>query len=333
MNVTRGLLARELGGCKRPLVPPVISAAPAPTWAEPEQLYFCMSPRPGAGTPSFAMSGEEGWVQLQTLDSDMKLVESASWEGHPNAVFDLTWTADGTHIVTASGDHELGLWHVCSPCIHGIGSLSGVHTGSIKRVVRLSDEPHLLASCGRDGRVVLWDLRTGEAAMKHQFRGRGCTCLAAGEQGWLAVGCDRGDLFLLEPRLSLEPVVGLQRSEGKARRGVCALAAMPHGLAATYADASLTVFSLTSCVATMSTPLDCDHDFMFYNFLACKPHSSVLLSPSRAGVQVVQGDRQAPLLSWSGLEERAYGVCWCAGDWAACLSERGKIGMLQITCV
>jgi hypothetical protein len=333
MSIAGRLLARELGRCNRLHMPPVVSAQSVLTWAEPEQLFFCMSPRPGEATPSFAMSGEEGWVQLLTLDDHMQVVESASWEGHANAVFDLTWTADGANIVTASGDQKLGLWHVCSPCIRGIGSLSGVHTGSIKRVIRMTDEPHLLASCGRDGRVVLWDLRTGEPAMSHRFAGRGCTCMAAGGQGWLAVGCDRGDLFLLEPRLSLEPLVALERSEGKARRGVCALAAMPHGVAASYADASLSVFSLTSCGETMSTPLDCDHDFMFYNFLACKPHSNVLLSSSRTGMQVVQGDRQAPLLSWTGLEERAYGVCWCAGDWAACLSERGRIGMLQITRV
>jgi hypothetical protein len=78
---------------------------------------------------------------------------------HSNAVFDLRWHPNDEYVVTASGDQSI----VISSVRHEnrLTTLAG-HTQSVKCVVWEPDKGNTLCSGGRDGSILVWDLRVGE---------------------------------------------------------------------------------------------------------------------------------------------------------------------------
>ncbi len=79
---------------------------------------------------------------------------------HNNSIFDFEWCFSDNKILTASGD--------MSSVLVNFENLSNVttelmligHSKSIKSVKQSFDDEMIVASCGRDGMIFIWDLRT-----------------------------------------------------------------------------------------------------------------------------------------------------------------------------
>jgi denticleless len=78
---------------------------------------------------------------------------------HRNAIFDLKWDPNDDYIATASGDQSI----VISSVRHEnrVATLTG-HTQSVKSIVWEPEHGNVLCSGGRDGSILIWDLRVGE---------------------------------------------------------------------------------------------------------------------------------------------------------------------------
>ena len=78
---------------------------------------------------------------------------------HCNAIFDLKWHPNDDYIATASGDQSI----VISSVRHEnrLTTLAG-HTQSVKCVAWKPEDGNILSSGGRDGSILIWDLRVGE---------------------------------------------------------------------------------------------------------------------------------------------------------------------------
>ena len=78
---------------------------------------------------------------------------------HSNAIFDLKWHPNDDYIATASGDQSI----VISSVRHEnrLTTLAG-HTQSVKCVAWEPENGNVLSSGGRDGSILVWDLRVGE---------------------------------------------------------------------------------------------------------------------------------------------------------------------------
>ncbi|KAG8477242.1 hypothetical protein CXB51_030236 [Gossypium anomalum] len=154
----------------------------------PLAVSFCKASK---NSHIFAVSDEAGYVNL--FDSRRELSSAASyhenaekariddWLAHQNAIFDVCWIKEDTHILTASGDQTIKVWDAQDKKCAGV--LMG-HTGSVKC---LSSHPtnsgsslahisfpclfrkswpftidcptDLVLSGSRDGSFAIWDLR------------------------------------------------------------------------------------------------------------------------------------------------------------------------------
>ncbi|KAJ3052975.1 hypothetical protein HK097_005284 [Rhizophlyctis rosea] len=107
-----------------------------------------------------AIADEDGAVGLidgkhdNTWEEGHKRVE---WNAHENAIFDIAWTADDTHLVTASGDQTARVWNVET---RKVVKIFRGHGCSIKSVTGHAQNPHIFATAGRDGRIMIWDTRS-----------------------------------------------------------------------------------------------------------------------------------------------------------------------------
>lgn len=80
-------------------------------------------------------------------------------QGHFNAVFDIAWMPYHLKLVSASGDHTARLWDVSESKLLSIREFCG-HTRSVKVVTFRKNDCSVFATGGRDGAVLIWDLRS-----------------------------------------------------------------------------------------------------------------------------------------------------------------------------
>lgn len=82
--------------------------------------------------------------------------ENTHWRAHENAIFDVIWTDDDRHVVTASGDLSVAGWDVET---HQRLFCFRDHHMSVKCVRQLPESMFLFASCSRDGTIAINDTR------------------------------------------------------------------------------------------------------------------------------------------------------------------------------
>ena len=87
---------------------------------------------------------------------------------HSNAIFDLKWHPSDDHIATASGDQSIVIYSVRHE--NRLTTLAG-HTQSVKCVAWEPENGNVLCSGGRDGSILVWDLRVGESRRASMGRG------------------------------------------------------------------------------------------------------------------------------------------------------------------
>ncbi|KAF7690411.1 denticleless protein homolog [Silurus meridionalis] len=111
------------------------------------------STAPGQGS-MLAVANEEGTVSLYNTERCSIVLKE--WLAHDNAVFDIAWVPGANSLVTASGDQTARLWDVISGEL--LGSFKG-HQCSLKSVTFPTHEKAVFCTGGRDGNIMLWDMR------------------------------------------------------------------------------------------------------------------------------------------------------------------------------
>ncbi|KAG6545554.1 hypothetical protein Mapa_013156 [Marchantia paleacea] len=119
-----------------------------------------------------AVADEEGYVSIFNTNGQLpsmadcysktRDVRSKLWMAHTNAVFDVCWTKDDTHILTASGDQTIRLWDIENK--KGVGVMMG-HSGSVKSLCVHPSQSDVFVSGSRDGSVAFWDLRSQSGSL------------------------------------------------------------------------------------------------------------------------------------------------------------------------
>ncbi|XP_049296502.1 protein lethal(2)denticleless [Anopheles funestus] len=109
-----------------------------------------------------AIANEDGKIALH----DTNFINKApggeeALEGvqcHFNAVFDIEWMPGEMKLVTASGDHTAKLWVLAESDMVSTQTFRG-HTRSVKTVAFRRDDSAVFATGGRDGAILIWDIR------------------------------------------------------------------------------------------------------------------------------------------------------------------------------
>lgn len=107
-----------------------------------------------------ALANEDGKIGIQNIKKGQ---ERIGLRAHNNAIFDLTWLFQQMKIVTASGDHSSKLYDISSSGIREETTYLK-HERSVKTVASSRDDPGIFATGGRDGNIIVWDIRAENAA-------------------------------------------------------------------------------------------------------------------------------------------------------------------------
>lgn len=89
----------------------------------------------------------------------------ALWQAHHNAIFDVAWADNDSHLITASGDLSLNMFDTTNA--ERVSIFRG-HTGSVKCVAMNEYKSSCFASGGRDGNLLLWDARISAHSTSHR---------------------------------------------------------------------------------------------------------------------------------------------------------------------
>uniref|UniRef100_A0AAG5DFV4 WD repeat-containing protein 55 homolog n=1 Tax=Anopheles atroparvus TaxID=41427 RepID=A0AAG5DFV4_ANOAO len=130
-----------------------------------------------------AIANEDGKIAVQdtNLTNDEPGGERAL-EGHQchyNAVFDIEWMPGELKLVSASGDHTAKLWSLTESEMVSTQSFRG-HSRSVKTVAFRRDDPAVFATGGRDGAIIIWDVR---AHLGANMLPRADNCIYSGHAG------------------------------------------------------------------------------------------------------------------------------------------------------
>lgn len=118
---------------------------------------------PGASQRNLvAVADEDGRISLFDTGPE-RVSKLTSWAAHENAVFEVAVRPWYGHLATACGDLSIALWDVSKR--QKVASFQA-HTGSVKCVCFSLHSPDIFASGGRDGTVLVWDVRCTRPAMK-----------------------------------------------------------------------------------------------------------------------------------------------------------------------
>lgn len=95
--------------------------------------------------------------------------ESVVYRCHSSSIRCVDTNADSTQFCTASDDKSVKIW---SPVATNkfIASLAGVHTNWVRHAKYSRLNPHLIGSCGDDGLICIWDIRSKEAVIQLSSR-------------------------------------------------------------------------------------------------------------------------------------------------------------------
>jgi WD40 repeat protein len=158
---------------------------------------------------------EEPPSQVQLILSDVAYAPGTRrvFTGHDGPVTSVTATADGQHLLSASGDGTLILWDVQTGEI--VRRFQG-HTDAVHSVVLLPGDQQAL-SASADGSLILWNLATGDIVRRFEGHTGAVRCVTLSpvplpETGHLAALSGSEDTSLILWDVNTGEIV--QRFEG-----------------------------------------------------------------------------------------------------------------------
>ena len=153
-----------------------LAALPEPRLAEPDPIAReSLGRESPLGVVAAAVSPRDGRVfvgtagpqnsynLVKTLDrppeEDQK--DTTLYHGHTDPILDLTVSADGSHIATASADNTARVWSVPAHKDAAVVELRG-HSGDVSSVAFSPDGQFVLTVSRQDGTARVWDRAGGE---------------------------------------------------------------------------------------------------------------------------------------------------------------------------
>ncbi|XP_043227536.1 denticleless protein homolog B-like isoform X2 [Amphibalanus amphitrite] len=138
-----------------------------PMASQPDSYCCRFCPRPGS-RHVLVSADEDGaiklWDSRPTAPQRVIHAEAA----HTNAIYELDWSHDGRHLLSAAGDRTVKLWDVGEAQLTQLAVFSR-HSRTVKTVTFLQEDPCVFASGGRDGAVIVWDVRVTKQ-VSHEIR-------------------------------------------------------------------------------------------------------------------------------------------------------------------
>ncbi len=126
-----------------------------------------------AFTPQYLLSSSKDcsvrlW-RLNRINSKYPENESVVYRCHSSSIRCVDANADATQFCTASDDKTVKIW---SPNATNkfIATLSGLHNNWVRHAKYSKLNTHLIGSCGDDGLICIWDIRTKDAVIKLSSR-------------------------------------------------------------------------------------------------------------------------------------------------------------------
>ena len=139
---------------------------------EEESAYvYSMQFSPIKGLENFlAVANEEGVLTIQDTDKSGSNSIVATFEAHPNAIFDVSWNPDSVgklQVATASGDQSVKVFELSTDGDVGednpLRTFRG-YTRSVKCVEFAHYNGNLLATGGRENNIIIWDMRMPDSS-------------------------------------------------------------------------------------------------------------------------------------------------------------------------
>ncbi|KTW30087.1 uncharacterized protein T551_02031 [Pneumocystis jirovecii RU7] len=107
----------------------------------------------------FCVADELGYVYLiDSTKKDIPINNSLKLKCHDNAIFDISWSYDDKLLASSSGDQTARVLDVSTQKFVAI--LSGCASSTLKQVSFQKNDPNILATCSRNGKILIWDLRS-----------------------------------------------------------------------------------------------------------------------------------------------------------------------------
>lgn len=120
-------------------------------------------------TNSFMVSASKDCTsrlwKLDRAEENSFSSEASLYRCHQSPINCVDINADETQFCTASDDKTVKIWSALSTN-KSICTLSGEHTNWVRHARFSQLSPFLLSSCGDDGFICIWDIRTKDAAIK-----------------------------------------------------------------------------------------------------------------------------------------------------------------------
>ena len=115
-----------------------------------------------AGRRTFAYQGSDATVRLRNLqtghETDLERLDGTPWA--------LVVSPAGHHVAAAASTGGIVLWDSSARRLRGHSRPPGVY-----QALRFSPDSSMLAACGRDGRLVIWSVETGDQVTEGQCDG------------------------------------------------------------------------------------------------------------------------------------------------------------------
>ncbi len=107
---------------------------------------------------------------------------------HSSDVNGVAFTAN--YLATCSGDKTVRMWMLDDYSEHATSPLCG-HTYSVNCCI-FSPNGSMLASCSTDGKLILWDSKSGDklAVLQHKSKGSIRVCRFSSDSTLMATGSD-----------------------------------------------------------------------------------------------------------------------------------------------
>lgn len=120
-------------------------------------------------TNSFMISGSKDYTarlwRLSDQNEGVIYSDSSIYRCHQSPIRCVDINADESQFCTSSDDKTVKIWSTTSTNKF-ISSLSNEHTNWVRHARFSKLSPFLLSSCGDDGLICIWDIRSREAAIK-----------------------------------------------------------------------------------------------------------------------------------------------------------------------